>query len=110
MAEAARVLDEAQKVFAAASTFADLPDEAVRRASILAALRTRPEGVTEAELTRICEWAVGLQVDLALLANMLGGNLSVHVNDGSEDPSFGLTPQGVERGRLLAAENDTPTA
>jgi hypothetical protein len=57
------------------------------------------KGFTEEEANSVCEWAVGVMTETALLEAILMGDMNIDIVD--DEPVFGLTPSGHKKAEEL---------
>lgn len=74
-----------------------------------AAAAAHPDGVTEEQAQAVLDWAGMLRAEVALLDNVLRGNMSVRIDEKGE-PVFAFTRKGTSAAKkLLARESGKAT-
>jgi hypothetical protein len=68
--------------------------ENLAKLSILSMLRGRPEGASEQEIERLCNWITGVLVDVTTLSLLVGGSVAVRFVTDDADPEVRLTSAG----------------
>jgi hypothetical protein len=69
---------------------------------VMTYLYKRPDhGASEALVRAVVEWADQARFAVAMLDNILGGEMFIHLDAADEEPTFSLTPRGEANARQI---------